>query len=527
MPQPPPRATSTAGSTQPSISSRRRWSRGDGGTTVKSASLHLHPARGIRVKDTTFEGLRTVEWTDFSLGVEKTYDSASNSIITVDLPDDEKGADALTEKVDRELRTGKKATAWQIGQTLFAMPTLDGITALVDYGWCGVSSARDGLNDRYILTFDRDRLEDPAEASKASLVLLVDHKSGLLQKWMATFPDVKLSLTFTYNDPVFRDISDVNIPADAKIGQRAHATSVDASAVLNRLDRLAHSDDALGTYTALITETCNYPAKSPPGRGMRLFGRNNASQFHGFYRNETQAPFLQNLSGWPVPDVAATVAAAADTVPDVTMVSDGTASWTGYAGPDGQVSWSPITPEDRKREPFDWGLTAHIWPSRQLIDFKHGSHIKIDIQALSSPDRPGQVGIQVDESGPVIQTMQYGLIRYVWWLDPARNDVPVEKVSQSHDMDGRLLIEEIKQSSEYSQLPSGLWYPTAWTTQEIKYDSDGQRHVACTRQARLQLVVGMSLPSAWFADPRDRFPPTSSPYPRKAPTPATQPAPPG
>ena len=478
------------------------------GITVKAAAMHFHPARKIVVKDVSLENTRTVEWKDMAANIEKTYDSASNTITSADLSQDRKSEGSLTENMLQMLRTEKKATAWQIGQTLFGMPTLDGVTALVDNGWCGVTALREGENDRYTLTFIKERLEDPAEASKASLVLLVDHKTGLMRKWLATFPDGKMALTFTYNEPAFNDITDVDIPADATINRYqagGDRTPDSAAALLDRLDKMAESDEQLGTYTAVLTETLDFGGKRPAERRLRIYGRQGKAQFYGLYRNTHQAPFLKDLPGWPLPDAAATVVAARDTLPDSVLACDGSAAWSGWVDRGSHVSWRSVNVENlTKGEEINFALAGEIWSGRHHIDFKHGSRVKIDIQTLTAPDRPGQVGVQVDESGMAIRAIQNSRLQMTWWVDPARNDVPTAKIKRHFDLQGNLSYEDLTTYTEFGQFPSGLWYPTAWRTQSTKYNN-GQPKVVCTGESRLQFVPGMTLDAIWFSKPQDHF----------------------
>ena len=482
------------------------------GITVKASSMHFHPARKIIVKDISLQATRTIDWRDLAANVEKTYDSAANTITIADIPPDPGNSGSLTENILKMLRTEKKATAWQIGQTLFGMPTLDGVNALVENGWCGVTAAREDENDRYTLTFLKERLEDPAEAAKASLVVLVDHKTGLIRKWLATFPEGKIALTFTYDEPAFRDITDMNIPADVKIDRPVgggHTTSADASAILDRLDKLAGSDRQLGPYTAVITRTYDVGKGHSPDRGMQIFARTGASQFYGFYRNLHQAPFLKDIPGWPVPDLAAAIVAAGDTLPDIVVTSDGTAAWMGRVDRYSKVSWMPIKPEDLATpEWMGFDLTVEIWSGRHHIDFKHGTRIKIDIQALTAPDRPGQVGVQVDESGTVMRSMGHDRMQMIWWTDPSRDDVPTIKVKRFYDSQGNVSYEDVTTYTEYDRFPNGLWYPTAWQTVSNEY-KNGQPKVISTCDCRLQFVPGMTLDATWFSKPQDHFRPAS------------------
>jgi hypothetical protein len=476
------------------------------GITIQAAVFYLHPVRKIVVRDVTINGVRTVIWMDHQANMQKLYDSASNAITAGPIPEAEKQDGASAEEILAELLSDTKRTPWQIGQILFGMPTLDGVMALVDNNWCTVAMTHEQDNDRYTFTFNKDKLTDPKDAARSSLVLLVDPRTSLMRKWIGTFPDGRISLTFTYNDPVLNDIQDVGLPPDVKTSSlqaAASGTTNQAEAVLDRLDKLAAMDDQLGTYTAIATESVDYDGKRPARHGLQIWSRQGKSLFFGLYRDVSQGPAAE-LPGWPLPNVADMTAAVRNVQPYCVFASDGVTARLGYKDRNESYRWWPVDLKDLGKTERTYTLTGDIWPGRHIIDYKHGNRIKIEVQLLTSPDRPGQVGVQVDESGLAMIVMRSSRLQMIWWLDPARNDVPVEKIKRFYGLKGELENEEVTKYAEYAQLPNGLWYPTAWETTDSNF-SGGDVHVRAKVKGCLQLVPGMALDAEWFSDPQERY----------------------
>jgi hypothetical protein len=477
------------------------------GITIQAAVFYLHPVRKIVVRDVTINGVRTVIWMDHQANMQKLYDSASNAITAGPIPEAEKQDGASEEEILAELLSDTKRTPWQIGQILFGMPTLDGVMALVDNNWCTVAMTHEQDNDRYTFTFNKDKLTDPKDAARSSLVLLVDPRTSLMRKWIGTFPDGRISLTFTYNDPVLNDIQDVGLPPDVKTSSLQAAgtkPAADAEAVLDRLDRLAAMDEQLGTYTAVATESFDYDGKRPDRHYLQLWGRQGRNLFVADYRKTSQGT-IAGVPGWPLPKVADVIAAARTVQPDSVLASDGATARFGRKDRGQSYRWWAVDLKDLNEPQWvGYTLTGEIWPGRHIMDYKHGNRIKIEVQLLTSPDRPGQVGVQVDESGLAIVIMRNSRLQMIWWLDPARNDVPVEKIKRFYGLKGELENEEVTKYAEYAQLPNGLWYPTAWETTDSNF-SGGDVHVRAKVKGCLQFVPGMALDAEWFSDPQERY----------------------
>lgn len=478
------------------------------GLVITAATFYLQPVKQIVVKDATINGVRTVDWMDHVANVHKSYDSASNTITEGPLPDAEKADGASVEEMTAKMLSGQKATPWQFAQLLFGMPTLDGVMALVDSNLCSVSMAREGDNDRYTLTFNKDRLTNPKDADRASLVLLVNRKTSLMHKWVGTFPDGNMSLTFAYNDPVLNDIRDVGLPADAKVNDPRAATTrpaADAEALLDRLDKMAAMDEQLGTYTVVVAESFDYSDKRKARREMTIYGRDGKRQFYGFYANQERASFLTGLADWPLPAVADAVVAARNVQPDIVLAADGTGAWYGRADRGKTASWWPVQMKDLGTHQWIiYSLAGELWPGRHKIDYEHGSRIKIDVQTLTSPDRPGLVGVQVDQTGLAMAILGTSKMQFVWWVDPLRNDVMVEKVKRTYSLKGDVAYEEVTKYTEYGQLPNGLWYPTARQMIGSRY-LNGTPEIVVKAESRLQFVPGMALDAEWFSNPQDRY----------------------
>lgn len=486
------------------------------GMILTAGTFHLNVAKGIVVKDFQTQSNRSIDWADRVAGIHKTWSSATGEIIVSTLSEAERIDLSKADESQQLLRTDKKLTPWQISQNLFVMPTMEGITSLVDNSWCQVSLKQEDDVDRYTLTFNKEKLINPGDAQHSSLVVLVDRKSKLVNKWIATFPDGDMSLSFRYNDPVLNDIFDLGIPADAKVTDYRAGSSIttpaDATALLDRLDAFTATDGRFGDYAAVLTETSQ---KRERDNSLRICIRKGEQVFMGYF-DAADSPALAALASSPQADVEQVLAAARDIRPSSLMQWDGENLWFGRSGRRA-TGWNKMPGEEAKTQGMlNYTLSSQIWPNRCAFDFKHEGRIKINVELTQSADHTGQIGLHVDTTGWALLLMPVSRFEHLYWLDPSRDHVPTECVRRVYGLDGKMQEERTTKYLTFSQMPSGQWYPATWQTSIQRY-RDGKALPLMTQDGRLQVVPGMTLDAEWFSNPQERYKATASQPPASQP----------
>ena len=202
----------------------------------------------------------------------------------------------------------------------------------------------------------------------------------------------------------------------------------------------------------------------------------------------------------------------ADAKPIPYFVMDGKQAGVGYYNSGRGYSTQRFSPQRLAIFPnslqAEQGVAGQIWPSPQLRMW-YGPSAKVEL--LSDNKHPGQVGLRVKTySHPTPKSKQ--LQETILWLDPARDDVPVEKIRRTYEKDNKTVKREyISRYMGYAQLPSGQWYPTQWqVTSGICQDvSRGQSHnrgfVKGTRQYNLRIFPNVKLGEEWFTDPSEKW----------------------
>jgi hypothetical protein len=131
------------------------------------------------------------------------------------------------------------------------------------------------------------------------------------------------------------------------------------------------------------------------------------------------------------------------------------------------------------------------------------------VQLIGRPDRPDLVGLHIFDTaaqGKARPTFDRALIldatrktipaEKTYWLDPARNDAPVE-------LDSVFLRPRRTEKTkflEYATTPDGRCYPTHWIAfNDVGTDVDRSDHF------RLTVETDQPLEPTWFGDPAAHF----------------------
>ena len=333
------------------------------------------------------------------------------------------------------------------------------------------------------------------------LMILVDAKDKLIRTVsMSETKGANVTFEATYGPPNIKDIYDMGVPRSAKVVDSRSGS--DVKAILARLRQQAEQD--FGGGLAILS---SYDTK-PDGTVydvfgyVQIFGQRGKDNFSFEYRLGGKTPKLRENpmpSHWPSwPKLSAeeafTLLNDGKTVQGMIVV--GKNAWPLFYSPDEGYTTQPYTPAQLASSRFailDGNTPACvIWPAVNLaFDWYRP---KVHVEIVRDEDKHKDlVGLKVltDDDRPVETTL---------WVDPKRNDVPVEKIVRWHLKDMKQFdVEDRTEYLEFSQLPNKRWYPTKWRTTSTREGKES------TSQYLLQLFPGVKLSDKWFADPMTRF----------------------
>lgn len=375
-----------------------------------------------------------------------------------------------------------------------------------------VRSGSEGGDDRFDVTWT----ETPGSAPGAKtnhVTLWADPRSHLIVRSEMTQQGQAYRVTSTYGTPV-ADVYAVGVPRDAKVIDTSNQPQL--REVLDRLNnRIASS---LGDYVAVVTETIPQGPAVPRTQPdtINLYAQAGSAWLWCQYPIAGTEPVqgsgtaVNRPEGWPSPDVAGVAAQLRGVRPARYLVCDGRQSWNEFGS-------DPLRDESHmmaSRAAFS--LAGLIWPNGMRF-----ASLTPDTQLLKDEQHPGLVGLKIT---PALRDFRHGDVRseQVYWFDPARNDVLVEKTEKNTGPDGNWL-EMRTRCSAYAQLPGGLWYPVQWSTGEFFGPSTDNAYPTRTHRYQLQMVPGMKLDPEWFTPPARESSPVSRQPSVRAPAAEAQP----
>ncbi len=155
------------------------------------------------------------------------------------------------------------------------------------------------------------------------------------------------------------------------------------------------------------------------------------------------------------------------------------------------------------------GLAGKIWPSRYVTGIRAGT----DASLTQDAAHPGLIGIRYKRT-PQPDEGTTEINESTWWLDPVRDDMPVETTWSSSPRAGAAVRTEMRvRYLDYAQLPDGQWYPTRWQEDRSDRDRKTGKMVPSTQYYRLQIWPKLRLGDEWFRPPEP--PPTTQPPPAR------------
>ena len=347
------------------------------------------------------------------------------------------------------------------------------------------------------------KFSTPQKDGVEGMVMLVDPKDKLIRTvTISIVQGGAITLQATYGPPEIKDIYDLGVPRDAKVVDKL--LNADVKAILARLRKQAEQDFGDGLAVLSSYSTKGDGTVDDVFGYVRIFGQRGNDDFSFDYKLAGKTPKFHENSmparwpSWPrlSPDEA--FALLNDGKPVQGTIVAGKNTWRLlYSEHEGYTTQPYYTPGQAASSRWDTILSdstpaSVIWPADNLAFHWYSTNAHLEI-VRDEDKHKGLVGLKVltDYDRPM-ETM--------FWIDPKRNDVPVEKIVRWHLKDMKQFdVEDRTEYLEFSQLPNKRWYPTKWKTTSTREGKDS------ASQYLLQLFPGVKLSDKWFADPITRF----------------------
>jgi len=380
--------------------------------------------------------------------------------------------------------------------------------------------------ERYDVTFFKDeqearkfRKDHPQFGPLTGFTLWADRKTKLIQKLRLTQQGVSMIGIVSYGKPEIQGIYDLGVPRDAKVVD--NRAGKDVAALLDRLD--ARAAKGLGKCVAIVTTNPTQNASATCDSKVYLFAEGEdrwliAEYFVGKCV-KASAPESRTLgvlpAGWPRPRLEGYLAQFKDAPPLRYLLRNGKRGWLGW----GYNQKSRSYPNARALDPKEWpimraieGLGGTIWPNRWRLNLIGSSSARASL--ISDAKHAKLTGLRVQHLMPR-ENGRKERQEHVIWLDPARDDLPVESAWRVFDNDGKTVRLEVRrQYLEYARLANGQWYPLRWKYTRTQFPTRKQASTQpATRVTEYNLVVapGMELGQEWFVNPAEKF--AAEPHP--------------
>lgn len=384
-----------------------------------------------------------------------------------------------------------------------------------------IKHSREGTQERFDVTIE----PPPGYAEQQINITIWANASTRLIERLHMFEtrsagQIEMTLAYHYGAPEINDVYDLGVPRDAVVfdprrpKMRADETSTEIEHLLDRLDQRATAFDCFGDFVAIEATVVLLPdGNTGAPTGLRVWGRASGQNVYaGFWAGKADiAPELWKVAGWPTPDVDTLLQTARAARPTkYAVVDDGGNIVTRFYDA-GKQKYHQGKRTDL-HEATSYTLPGMLRPGRHMINLQHGGRVKSKLALRHDPNRPTLIGLCIDETWPASESQALGgppneagwRMVLVNWFDPAREDLPVERIQQTIAADGGVLYEQRCDNYEFAQLDSGRWYPTSWQVTSSKR-VDGELTPQLWRLVRLTLIPGRQLESDWFTPSPERF----------------------
>ena len=406
-----------------------------------------------------------------------------------------------------------------------------------------VKLSREGGLDRFDVTCTLTAAPSEPGRTVKWLTILADPQTRLVQKLTAEdWNSVTFTFAMTYGEPAIADIYSLDVPRDARVidkqnpdGQASsnpasqgatqpavpgdvrvqdNRPTEQARALAQRLDD--RIEKGFGDGVALLVRSTPSDESDAQRAIVQLFAVDEGKWLTLSYRmrsaDDGSGAILSpqgRPDNWPRPEVKQVLSWLPSAKPFQFFLLANQHALLGWYQRNSRSYSSKVDLfKDLDKMPWkaEQGVAGQIWPSMRSYSL-FGPRVKQEL--LTDPARPGLVGLRVEWPGnssgdPAERTV---------WIDPARDDVPVEDTYRTYTGVDRVLKEQRTLIYDaYAQLPTGQWYPTRWHKTSVSDSGQGMTPANGNQdQYDLQIVPGFKLSSEWFVSPADSPAPASTP----------------
>jgi hypothetical protein len=460
---------------------------------TENGTIHVNTVDGTVIIDRQTGGNRQVEYENPLRGEHLEYESKTNQIRIGTM------ASITSDYLIKEM----KDYPARLDAYLDRLKDSTGVHPVT------VRQVEEGQFERFDINFskpEKEYLNTPY--SPRRMTVWVDPETRLIRRTSTDQEGRREELNYRYGEPAIRDLYDLGVPREAKIVD--NRPRQDIKTIFDRLD--ARYNKGLGDYVAVLTNINQDPTGKPGSRAgnLTLFAQNGqawSTMRYVFVTADLEKKKFKGMQkiivpqGWEGSDVKDLIERGKDVAPWGFLVHDGHRTWGGtfdhrtnsYFPNAGEIKGISLQllPMSKARE----SLPGMLWLNKNNYDF-YGPTAKVELFTDSS--RPGKIGIRgstLIQRSPTVSQRE----EKIFWIDPGRDDLPVETIIRDYRPDGKTIETENKTLYlDYSQLPTGQWYPAHWRgITKGKYPR--------TSEYRLLIAPNLKLAPFWFTNPVERF----------------------
>jgi hypothetical protein len=476
--------------------------RPEAGTTqpvhADSSNMYLDRATGTTINDYTIDGRRQIEMWDVTNNQQLLYDSEKKQIEIGDtFPSSAKSWAAesmrypitLAETVASYKRLGEPKAELKIEQS-----TESGLQRL-EISFPKNTSA----------TSTAPTTAEAGVVRASHVTMWIDPQSNLIQKVTSLIDGEVDTVEYVYGEPI-KDLYDLGVPRDTKIVD--NRVKGDVNALFERLQK--RYEKGFGDFVALVHEMDPEHPDRPDREGaVQVYAASGQKWLNARYLvgRKQYAPgqprdvAIEPLDTWPPKDCKVVLDRVKDAVPSDCLISDGKHVWQGYGASRKDYQTSELTGRMAQTIDVDRGhrtLAGFTWPTRVRLGV-FGADAKASI-ITDAKNHPGQLGLHVEQMLFVTDMTQKQLDVDTYWLDPSRDDMPIEWKMTQYEKDGKTISTDSTVTFlEWKQLPNGQWYPTRWTSDFVS--NEGGRSIGNKQAFHLAMCPGEKLGDEWFTNP--------------------------
>jgi hypothetical protein len=423
---------------------------------TETMTEHINTATGAAAYDTQVDEIRYVSLSFPQSGEMHRYDSASGEIRINDV------IELVSQGRAERLRSYPLTLAAAVeGVKNRASGRHPIVTEQTEHG---------------LLRLDVNFSEPPAVAADGSAsvptsaTLWADPQTKLLRR--SRYEDAGGTIHqmgFTYGAPAVQSLYDLGVPRDAAVIDERPTGEL--AALLDRLQKRV--DRGFGEGVVMLAEI-------DQGDGdpniIQLSLQQDGSVYSGRYviaeRRQPpggEVPLAARPDNWPASTAEDVMRALRDVAPAASVRSHVNA------------------PAFVRALQISFNIPGRIWPTLLGLGIVEST---VKWELLRDPDRAGLVGLRVVRATPDDEYR----IEQTFWLDPARDDIPVESI-KTNKTGGDLVIHTRTVYSDPKQTPDGMWYPSRWRKWE---DSGPITDDAPQWDYLLRVYPAHRVDDAWF-----------------------------